>query len=46
MDRLSEEDPERAAEKFVELMVIEKAPSADICVYIDKIIEKLAREKK
>jgi hypothetical protein len=46
MDRLGEEDPEKAAETFISLMVAERAPSADICVYIDKIIDKLAKEKK
>lgn len=35
-----DEDPEKAAEKFMELMLEQKVPTSQICEYIDKIIER------
>ena len=44
MDRLGEEDPEKAATRFIELMVIEKADTADVVFYLNKVMERV--EKK
>ncbi len=46
MEWTEEEDPNKAAEKFLDLMAQEKAPGSEICEYIDKIIEKKAWLKK
>lgn len=35
-----DEDPERAAERFMELLLEQNIPSSKICEYIDKIIER------
>lgn len=40
-----DEDPEKAAERFMELMISERVPSSEICKYIDKIIEKIKDKK-
>lgn len=40
------EDPEKAAEKFLELMVLERAPTSEISEYLDKIIAEKKWIKK
>lgn len=40
MDHLEEETPEKAAERFCEIMIEMKADPQEISLYIDKIIER------
>jgi hypothetical protein len=46
LEWLEEEIPEKAAEKFMELMVLERVDPSEISFVLDKIIAKRAWEKK
>jgi len=44
LEHLDEKDPEEAATRFMELMILEKVDPVDIAFVIDKIIKRI--EKK